>query len=80
MASTSKVEKLIKKIEGTLKALTIHNVMGTHQTFNNQCYSWKIEILLLTVWRNDGKWHGYFPMANVVEAEVEDVEVKELKK
>jgi hypothetical protein len=67
------VEKLILKIEGTIKVLTVHNVMGAHQSFNNQCYSWEVTPLLLTVFRNDKKWHAYFPMANIVEAEIEEL-------
>jgi len=69
----SKVEKLIKEIEKTVKVLTIHNVMETRQNFNNQCYSWEVTPLLLTVFRNDKKWHAYFPMANIVEAEIEEL-------
>ena len=80
MASTSRAEELIEKAEKTLKVLTIHNVMGETQVFNNQGYSWSMNPLLLEVHRNDGKWHAYYPMANIVQCNVEDFEVKELKK
>lgn len=57
----------------TVKVLTIHNVMGEKQIFNNQGYSWVITAWDVQIIRNDGKWHAYFPMANVVMVEVEEL-------
>jgi hydrogenase maturation factor len=73
LASTSKVEKLINKIEKTIKVLTIHNVMGETQIFNNRAYSWIIVSAVIEVTRKDGKWHAYYPMANIVQCNIEDI-------